>query len=314
MFQEDAQKQTEVLSQAKDRAQVTATGAMSVVQVALLRQVIDSGPDNNRYYMTSIWLIAASLVCQVIAGIISIFVSNLSSYFEQFGGQPLKDCMTSLCCCKVVGKTKRKNRPKKFGLGFVEAEEKRLSLIDIEDEQEKHFCCPCCPCEITSEVMDKNEVHILRSYDDWTRQQTNLTLQTEAANLEKEHLTKVITSAKQQLAQLESSMTADDGSTEQKSDIQNTFDEATRKRQEFELKILNKKISDAQGVLLRKEAQSIRKKRVYKMATFWQHILNYIFYTLFVMQAFITGLTITNDMHLTVAATGEPNTTITPGM
>ena len=37
------------LTAAKDRAQLTATTAMSVVHVALLKSVIEGGPDANRY-------------------------------------------------------------------------------------------------------------------------------------------------------------------------------------------------------------------------------------------------------------------------
>ena len=41
------EKKTDNLGQAKDRAQLTATSALSVVHVALLKEVIVTGPENN---------------------------------------------------------------------------------------------------------------------------------------------------------------------------------------------------------------------------------------------------------------------------
>ena len=49
MQQTVTQEKQSTLSAAKDRAQLTATTAMSVVHVALLKSLVDGGPDANRW-------------------------------------------------------------------------------------------------------------------------------------------------------------------------------------------------------------------------------------------------------------------------
>ena len=83
-MQEETQGQTETLSNAKDRAQMTATGAMSIVQVALLREVIDSGPEGNKYYTAAVVLISLSLALQIINGMINIFIANATCYYTRY--------------------------------------------------------------------------------------------------------------------------------------------------------------------------------------------------------------------------------------
>lgn len=53
------------LTQSKDRGQFAAQTAMSVVQIALLKEVVDRGPENNDYYIISLVLISVSLGLQV---------------------------------------------------------------------------------------------------------------------------------------------------------------------------------------------------------------------------------------------------------
>ena len=54
-------------------------------------------------------------------------------------------------------------------------------------------------------------------------------------------------------------------------------------------------ISTAQGKILTEEANEIRKSKVLKIISFWQHILNYNFYAVFILNIFITGLGITGS-------------------
>ena len=292
-FQEDAQKQTEVLSQAKDRAQLTATGAMSVIQVALLRQVIDSGNEMNRYYTASIALIITALFLQIISGMISIFVSNMSSYFGQYGGNIMKDCCANLCCCTIIKKEKR-TRKRRFGLGYIEETKSLASLDDVLDSKRPRLC-PCCPkdgCELRTDVVDNKEIEAIQAYDQWAKQQMKLSLKNEAAMIEYDNMTKVIQKARARLDRIKTG-----GATQEWTEVQNVIHEATQKRDDLEKMMLNKKISDALGALLKKKVESIRKMRIYKTATFWQQVLNYIFFLVFVMQAFIAGMTIGNDIH-----------------
>ena len=287
---------------------------MSVVQVALLRQVIDAGEEKNKYYTVSIALIITALVLQIISGMISIFVSNMSSYFGQYGGNIMKDCCANLCCCTIIKKEKR-TRKRRFGLGYIEETKSLTSLDDVLNSKRPRLC-PCCPCELTTDVMDNKEIEAIQAYDQWAKQQMKLSLKNEAAMIEYDNMTKVIQKAQARLDRIKTG-----GATQEWTEVQNVIHEATQKRDDLEKMMLNKKISDALGALLKKKVESIRKMRIYKTATFWQHVLNYIFFFVFVMQAFIAGMTIANDIHPAQTASSAnpwpvriPTTNFVPGL
>ena len=54
---------------------------MSTVHVALLKAIIDQGPESNNYYTISIVLIALSLILQVLAGLLSLLISKIRSFY-----------------------------------------------------------------------------------------------------------------------------------------------------------------------------------------------------------------------------------------
>ena len=54
---------------------------MSTVHVALLKAIIDQGPESNNYYTISIVLIAISLILQVLAGLLSLIISKIRSFY-----------------------------------------------------------------------------------------------------------------------------------------------------------------------------------------------------------------------------------------
>ena len=90
------------IAQAKDRAQLTATGAMSVIHVALLKEVLDEGKDKIRYFSVIISLICISLALQIMAGILALVVSHLRSYYAKHKDDLIEDMFENLCCCSVV--------------------------------------------------------------------------------------------------------------------------------------------------------------------------------------------------------------------
>ena len=83
LFQDKLDNETDNLSQAKDRAQLTATTAMSTVHVALLKAILDQGPESNNYYTISIVLIVLSLILQVFAGLLSLLISKIRSFYTK---------------------------------------------------------------------------------------------------------------------------------------------------------------------------------------------------------------------------------------
>lgn len=49
-------------------------------------------------------------------------------------------------------------------------------------------------------------------------------------------------------------------------------------------------VSSAKGDILMMRSDSVRRNRVLKLASFWQQMINYVFYVVFILNAFITGL------------------------
>ena len=67
-------------------------------------QVLGAGPECMWYYYTSLSLIIISLTLQVIVGLLTIYTTHLSNYYQRFSGNVCEDLFTNLCCCKVVPK------------------------------------------------------------------------------------------------------------------------------------------------------------------------------------------------------------------
>ena len=61
-------------------------------------------------------------------------------------------------------------------------------------------------------------------------------------------------------------------------------------------------ISTAQGKILTETANEIQKSKVLKIISYWQHVLNYIFYIVFILNIFITGLGIAGSENIKVGS------------
>ena len=83
----------------------------------------------------------------------------------------------------------------------------------------------------------------------------------------------------------------------QDSEFKTRYDELRKKLEEIQ----NKKdifeeaqrklaVSNAKGDILMLRSDSVRRNRVLKLASFWQQMINYVFYVVFILNAFITGL------------------------
>ena len=71
------------MSDAKEKAQLTATTAMSIVHITLLKQVLDRGP-NMPYYSLLLGLIITALVLQFFAGVTAILLSNIRKHYSRY--------------------------------------------------------------------------------------------------------------------------------------------------------------------------------------------------------------------------------------
>ena len=195
------------LAQAKDKAQLTATGAMSVVHVALLKEVLAQGKDNNRYFSVALSLIIISLALQILAGILALIVSHLRSYYAKYKDDLIEDMFENLCCCSVVSNRAfssrkiAKSRFVNFGQDVVDGTNadaadgptgpsdgtKDRQNLDDESTSTRLRCCGC-HCG-GSRNLSNYEYDILEMYDDWGAEHTELELLAAEADVQVPYLT-----------------------------------------------------------------------------------------------------------------------------
>ena len=84
-------------------------------------------------------------------------------------------------------------------------------------------------------------------------------------------------------------------------EINNQLREATQRKKELLKKQEELKINEARGEVLMDMVEDIRKDRVLKQISFWQGVINYLLYFVFIFNAFITGL----GLFGTTSATGS---------
>ena len=162
------QKHHDGLTQSKDKAQFAATTAMSVVNVALLRDIIGQGPGKNDYYYFSVVLISLAIFLQFLAGILTLVVSSKLTQTRKYAPYVLRTKRKS-CCCPSGSTEKRSRRTPSIEVTETTAsalnEEHPLSAsydIDIRED----LCCCCC-----------FDVHTVNFYSPETIYQYILTVQ-----------------------------------------------------------------------------------------------------------------------------------------
>jgi hypothetical protein len=214
------------LAVAKDRAQTTATTAMSVVHVALLKSVLDNGPDNQEYYIPLLVLIVVSLTLQVLVGGLSIYVAHIRSYHAKFSGSLCDDLWNNLCCCKVVDDRDRfikkdadlEERKKEIlsktngsDSGIIKKEitpslTSKLSKSHTgEDGTAKHthsglFKCCCCWC--TTQMYDEEDYEIMELYEHWLMEMPKSEMDAAHADGQLKYIIQKVASAKAKIEEL----------------------------------------------------------------------------------------------------------------
>ena len=73
-------------------------------------------------------------------------------------------------------------------------------------------------------------------------------------------------------------------------EISSQLDKANKERNNYTEIQRTLQISTAQGKILADNADEIKRSRILTIISSWQHTLNYIFYIVFVLNVFITGL------------------------
>ena len=73
-------------------------------------------------------------------------------------------------------------------------------------------------------------------------------------------------------------------------ELRKKLEEIKNKKDIFEEAQRKLAVSTAKGDILMLRSDSVRRNRVLKLASFWQQVINYVFYVVFILNAFITGL------------------------
>ena len=72
--------------------------------------------------------------------------------------------------------------------------------------------------------------------------------------------------------------------------LRQKLEEIQNKKDIFEDAQRRLAVSIAKGDILMQRSDSVRRNRVLKLASFWQQMINYVFYIVFILNAFITGI------------------------
>lgn len=291
------EEKTDSLVQAKDRGQATATAAMSIVNISLLKEVIDKGPGYN-WYTVMLSLISLSLALQILVGLISIFTINTKSYYESFRNHSLHDCCAMVCQCRIKRKKKRKEAPKEQDRGkqmteFIDCMYVKSRTIQ-EEMDEEEAASGCCPFICTTRILSNFEYGVLEKHEADIQRLIHAEVSSVEIGEELQYLTKAVQDAKAEQARLE--VLAEDPKADKEGisaklrALSDELAEAQKRKQDYEAKMKDTRILKGQCQAVQRYADAIVKNQVLKNVAFWQHGINYLLYVVFILNAFITGL------------------------
>ena len=279
------------LEQAKDRAQITAATSMSIVHVALLKDTLDAGRDNNPYYTWTLSLIITALAIQIFAGLLALYVALLRNYYKEYKEDFLGDCSKIFCPCKIRRRQRRAYKELEIDPNNNDGEKVPNVSFHI-DEEEKG----CCPFKCVLNHFDDCDYRVLELFDAWSEKALQADI--DYANIEEEikSLRLFIASGEEAIAKSRE----DDANTSKTEGVKKRNDDV-RKQLEKDKEALRKlerahqsaRTLKTQGDVLRRYVENIGKERVLKRTTFWQNGLNMLLYIVFILNAIIVGFGLT---------------------
>ena len=226
---EKSEKKKTAIEQGKERGQITASAAMSVVSVAMLRTVLDSSTD-DKYYKWRLGLISSALILQVICGLLSLYVAFLRNYYSKFQDDFLKDCFKS--CCNL--RCRRKNRSS--------SEKDRLLHTGSSDNT------GCCPYECSSGDGYDFENEITEQYDRVREKLVMSDIETADFEYEIKWLVETVARLNADLNKYETADVTDEASNyEYVRKIKEQLQQAQLKKEELEQKNRENKRLNVQG-------------------------------------------------------------------
>ncbi|ELU01032.1 hypothetical protein CAPTEDRAFT_186579 [Capitella teleta] len=291
----ETEHQQKSLTHAKDRSQFTSTTAMSVLNIAVLKQFL--------------------------VGVILLLIANRRSFLEKYGEQSKQSLFENICHCKLVRReNKKKKKKKKYKHrtqrtiaissindvtdgahpGAVSIEMQPTRIVDDDESDDDR----CCAWKCTTQIYKDFEDDIINHYEDFAPTMIDTELKMVAMSQENVFLGKRIDGLKTEKSRLEGllkdAVAKGDASSGTKDDTGVTLEEQLQANLEvmadLQLKhtkneeyLNHGKIQHDQIKLLYTYVEAITKNRVLKNTTFWQNTTNYLLYIIFVLNAFITG-------------------------
>ncbi|ELU05317.1 hypothetical protein CAPTEDRAFT_227304 [Capitella teleta] len=264
-----ANKKTLTLVAAKDRGQLTQTAAMSLVNIGLLKEIMYEGKQ-HRHFAALLILTSASLALQLVAGMMSLFISNVRHYYSKYNDDPAGACCIHLCGCQCSWKA-----------------------------PEDQCCSSLCPIEITTNTYEEHEMRILQQNAEMHKNAFDAQLDELKTKHEVEHLMVVLDRARSEEQRLRA-MGGDPKNdieevNRQLKGITEELAAAQERKKALEKALSEAEISRRQSNALVVHAENIERNFVLKKITFWQNGVNYLFYVVLVINAFITGLGLTDS-------------------
>ncbi|KAK2138449.1 hypothetical protein NP493_7728g00006, partial [Ridgeia piscesae] len=143
-------------------------------------------------------------------------------------------------------------------------------------EPSKH----CCPCVCVSYRMADFEDEVSRRYDFVLRELIDAELQAARADTESESLAASIAQMRAQLGKRDSD----------NDELKARIKKAKAEKQKHEMKRRDRKTLTTMEDLLADRLHDLRMESLLKRLSFWQSVLNFVLYAVFLCNAFVTGL------------------------
>ncbi|KAI0219308.1 hypothetical protein LSAT2_029119 [Lamellibrachia satsuma] len=269
------------LVEAKDRATITATVAMSVVHVAYLRAIVVAGPDSSRFYTIVLSLVIISLVLQVAAGLLSLVISQMKSYYLKHHDDMCYDVrqMCFYCCC-----------PPRLASEVCEAREAHEAY---EAGQSSSTDSKGCVISCTGHSpMTDYEKDVYRYTETINKDIVKVELEAIEAESSIAAITDTITECRNKQEELMKKKDTIDPTeyTKMLKELKEQEETANGRLARYKKTTGKLSMMEKKQTALNERMEELVREDIYKRVAFWQNCLNYILYVIVVSNIFITGL------------------------
>lgn len=159
----------------------------------------------------------------------------------------------------------------------------------------------CCPCVCVSYRVPDVEDEVSRRYDNVLMDLIDTEMQAAWADTESESLTAAIADMRAQLSQTKTS----------NEEVEQRIKKAKAEKQKHERKRRERKTLRTMEDVLSDRLHDLRMESLLKRLSFWQSVLNFVLYAVFLCNAFVTGLGVAGNSESggNIITTGNPGNT-----